>query len=94
MWGGFDAFSQIVDVPLIARRSHRDPAEVRRFLGVPPDRPLVLSSFGGFGVLGLPLERVDCLAHCTLVAAEATHAGHGSAPGALDLGRPPSLTRR
>jgi L-arabinokinase len=72
MWGGFASFSQIVDVPLIARHSHREPVDVRRHLGVPLDRPLVLSSFGGFGVRGLPLDRVDCLAHCTLVVAEAT----------------------
>jgi L-arabinokinase len=72
MSGGFEAFSRIVDVPFIARRSHRDPSDVRRHLGVPLDRPMVLSSFGGFGVRGLPLDLVDCLDHCTLVVAEAT----------------------
>lgn len=72
MSGGFEPFARIVDVPLMARHSHRDPSDVRRHLGVPLDRLLVLSSFGGFGVRGLPLDRVDCLAHCTLVVAEAT----------------------
>jgi hypothetical protein len=72
MSGGFDSFSRIVDVPLIARRSHRDPSDVRRRFGVPLDRPMVLSSFGGFGVRGLPLDAVDCLTDCTLVVAEAT----------------------
>ncbi len=72
MCGGFESFARIVDVPLIARRSRRDPAEVRRHLGVPIDRPLVLSSFGGFGVRGLPFDRVDCLDRCTVVVAEAT----------------------
>jgi hypothetical protein len=72
MSGGFESFSHIVDLPLIARHSHRDPAEVRRHFGIPLNQPLVLSSFGGFGVRGLPLDRVDCLAHCTLVVAEAT----------------------
>jgi hypothetical protein len=80
MSGGFESFTGVVDVPLVARHSHRDPSEVRRHLGVPLDRPLVLSSFGGFGVRNLPLDRVDCLAHCTLVVAEATvarsHPGH------------------
>jgi hypothetical protein len=72
MSGSFETFAQIVDVPLVARHSRRDPAEVRRHLGLPLDRPVALSSFGGFGVRGLPLDRVDCLDRCTVVAAEAT----------------------
>ncbi|MGH9329222.1 MAG: hypothetical protein ACRD09_02165, partial [Vicinamibacterales bacterium] len=72
MSGGFEPFAQIVDVPLVARHSRRDPSDVRRDLGLPLDRPVVLSSFGGFGVRGLPLEQVDCLGRCAIVAAEAT----------------------
>jgi L-arabinokinase len=72
MSGGFEPFPRIVEVPLVARHSRRDPADVRRRFGVPLDRPMVLSSFGGFGVRGLPLDRADCLPHCTLVVAEAT----------------------
>jgi L-arabinokinase len=56
MWGGFDAFRRIVDLPFIARRSRRHPDEVRRHFGFPMDRPLVLVSFGGYGVDGLDLE--------------------------------------
>ncbi len=89
MYGGFDAFTRIVDVPLVARRSHRAPADVRRHLGVPLDRPLVLSSFGGFGARGLPLDRVDCLDRCTIVVAEATVSRSGpsvdGAPGVVSL---------
>jgi hypothetical protein len=72
MHGGFESIARIVDVPLVARHSRRNPADVRRHLGLPPDRPIVLSSFGGFGVHGLPLRQVDCLGRCALVAAEAT----------------------
>ncbi|HXE79311.1 MAG TPA: hypothetical protein VNK41_01040 [Vicinamibacterales bacterium] len=48
--GGFSAFRAVVDVPFIARRSRRDRAELRAWLGVPLDSRLVLASFGGYGV--------------------------------------------
>jgi hypothetical protein len=61
MHGGFATFDTIVDVPFVARHAHRSPDEVRRALRLPSDRPLVLSSFGGYGVNGLDLMRLDCL---------------------------------
>jgi L-arabinokinase len=61
MWGGFDAFPRIVDLPFIARRSRRDPDEVRRHFGFPANTPLVLVSFGGHGVDGLDLELLSRL---------------------------------
>jgi L-arabinokinase len=72
MWGGFESIRKIVDVPLVARRSTRNPGEVRRRFGLPEDRPVVLASFGGFGVKGVPFDAVDCLGRCTLVLAETT----------------------
>ncbi len=54
MAGGFDTMPSVRDVPFIARRSTRDPAEVRQGLGLPVDERLVLVSFGGYG-----LERID-----------------------------------
>jgi L-arabinokinase len=45
----------IRDIPFIARRSTRDPADTRRRLGLTGDRPIVLPSFGGYGA-DLPLE--------------------------------------
>jgi hypothetical protein len=54
MHGGFGTFSRIVDIPLVARRSSRDPQETRRALGLPRDGRLVLLSFGGYG-----LERIQ-----------------------------------
>jgi L-arabinokinase len=61
MHGGFESCRTVVDVPFVARRSRRQRDETRRALGLPLDRPLVLTSFGGYGLNGLPLERVDCL---------------------------------
>ena len=55
MHGGFAAFNTIVDLPFVARRSSRDPDAVRRAFGLPVDMPLVLVSFGGYGVKGLDL---------------------------------------
>lgn len=49
----FAAFERIEDVPLIARRAQRGRATIRRELGVPDDRRLVLISFGGFDARGI-----------------------------------------
>ena len=62
MHGGFATFDAIVDVPFIARHAHHSRDEVRRTLRLPLDRPLVLSSFGGYGVSGLDVSALDCLA--------------------------------
>ena len=45
------------DLPFIARRSARDPADTRRLLGVEGAGPIVLASFGGYG-LDLPYDRI------------------------------------
>lgn len=56
MAGGFETFRTVLDFPWIARRSRRDRAETRDLLGAPADgRPLVLLSFGGYGVAGMQL---------------------------------------
>jgi len=59
MWGGFARFSEIVDLPFVARHSTRDPRETRRALALPLDQRLVLVSFGGYGVDGMDLEAVS-----------------------------------
>ena len=51
MAGGFASFARVVDVPLVARHARRAPAETRRALGLPTDRPLVLVSFGRYGII-------------------------------------------
>jgi len=56
--GGFGPMVDVVrDVPFIARRSCRDRHEIRRALGCPPDKPVVLLSFGAYGV-DFPIEAV------------------------------------
>ena len=50
MAGGFASFPRVVDVPLVARHARRAPAETRRALKLPADRPLVLVSFGRYGL--------------------------------------------
>jgi hypothetical protein len=65
--GGFESMQAVTrDIPFIARRSHRDSAETRRILGVSGDRPVVLVSFGGYGV-DLPLDRIRETTRFTLL---------------------------
>lgn len=61
MWGGFDMAppEATLDLPLVARRSARDPLETRKALGLPVDRTLVLLSFGGHGLMGLSPAAFD-----------------------------------
>ncbi len=55
------AFPHRLDVPLIARRSERDPRETRQVLGIRGSQRLVLLSFGGFGAgeIGRTLDPAD-----------------------------------
>jgi hypothetical protein len=56
--GGFTSLASVThDVPFIARRSNRDPAETRHLLGLDGKRPFILASFGGYGV-ALPFEQL------------------------------------
>lgn len=60
--GGFEGFRKIVDLPLVARISRREPDEVRRRLDLPCGKPIVLVSFGGFGLESVgtdELKRLD-----------------------------------
>ena len=50
MAGGFASLPRVVDAPLVARHARRAPAETRRALALPADRPLVLVSFGRYGL--------------------------------------------
>jgi L-arabinokinase len=56
--GGFEPMAAVTrDIPFIARRSARDPADIRRTLGLGGDRPIVLPSFGAYGA-ELPIEQL------------------------------------
>jgi hypothetical protein len=56
MHGGFATMAPVRDLPLVARTGRAPRDAVRRSLGLPPDRPLVLVSLGGFGAGGLDID--------------------------------------
>ncbi len=60
LYGGFETFSDVVDMPFVARHATVARAEVRRRLGLPPDALLALASFGGYGLHDFDPERLDC----------------------------------
>lgn len=68
--GGFETFGdgRLHDVPLVARRSARAPDDVRRRLGLPTDRYLVLCAFGRYGVGPIDWVRLSELRDCHVVA--------------------------
>ena len=67
MHGGFATVPQIDDVPFVARHSRRARADVLSGLRIPADRPLVLVSFGGFGVNEFDLSAADARDDCTIL---------------------------
>jgi hypothetical protein len=68
--GGFDAMPAVtIDIPFIARRSKRDPAETRQLLGIGSDRPFVLASFSAAD-LDLPYQQIAAAEHLTVLAPE------------------------
>lgn len=50
MAGGFATFPDVRDAPLVARHASRRPGETRQALGLPITEPLVLLSFGRYGL--------------------------------------------
>jgi len=75
LWGGFETFRTIVDLPFIARRSRRDRDEVRRAFGLPLDRPLALVSFGGYGVDGLDMAALTRVGNWSILMTGTTPMG-------------------
>lgn len=53
---GFETFSNVKDIPFIARHATRTRQEVCKLLKLPPDKPIVLMSFGGYGLPGLDTD--------------------------------------
>jgi L-arabinokinase len=56
MSGGFENFSNVKDIPFIARHATRTREEVCKLLKLPADKPIVLASFGGYGLPGLETD--------------------------------------
>jgi L-arabinokinase len=56
MSGGFENFSNIKDVPFIARHATKTREEVAKLMKLPTEKPWVLMSFGGYGVSSLDTD--------------------------------------
>jgi hypothetical protein len=78
--GGFETFRSVRDLPLVARHATKGRHEVLDALALPSARPLVLLSFGGYGIDGLDLRALDCLDEWTAIVTGRT------APSALPEG--------
>jgi hypothetical protein len=87
MHGGFATVRTILDFPWIARRSRRDPRDVRRLIGADDDRPLVLVSFGGYGVADMRLAHHVGAPYRLTWAAGAQREPTDAPPDALPLDR-------
>jgi L-arabinokinase len=71
MSGGFAGLDAITrDIPFIARRSRREPLEIRRALGIPGDKPVVLMSFGAHGLTGLDTSGLGRLRDYVIVTTD------------------------
>ncbi|MEO5740117.1 MAG: hypothetical protein ABIS29_05935, partial [Vicinamibacterales bacterium] len=71
------------DIPFIARHSQRTQDDVRRALGLPPraeGTPLVLISFGGYGVAGLNTLALADLKDYTIATTDASVRDHTIEP--------------
>jgi hypothetical protein len=74
MAGGFEGFATVLDMPWIARRSRVGPDDTWRRLGERRDsRPLVLLSFGGYGVADWHLAHHEGAPYRLVVSAGASH---------------------
>ena len=76
MAGGFEGLESITrDIAFVARRSRRTQDDVREALGLPPraeGKPLVLMSFGGYGVAGLDTAALANLTQYTIATTDLT----------------------
>jgi UDP:flavonoid glycosyltransferase YjiC (YdhE family) len=74
MAGGFAGLEGVTrDIPFVARQSSRTKDDVRRALGLPPrahGKPLVLMSFGGYGLSGLDTSALAALKDYTIVTTD------------------------
>jgi hypothetical protein len=59
MYGGFETFDRIIDVPFVARHAQHAREETRRKLALPLDARLVLPTFGGYGAQGVDYAQLD-----------------------------------
>jgi L-arabinokinase len=67
MSGGFESFSNVKDIPFIARHASKTRDEVCKTLKLPADKPIVLVSFGGYGLPALETETLSKFKKYTVV---------------------------
>lgn len=67
MSAGFESFSNVKDIPFIARHASRTREEVCKVLKLPTEKPIVLASFGGYGLPGLDSDTLSKLKKYTVV---------------------------
>jgi hypothetical protein len=68
MSGGFESFSNVKDIPFIARHAGRSRDEVCKLLKLPADKPIVLMSFGAYGLQGLDTDVLSRFKKYTVIA--------------------------
>lgn len=67
MSAGFETFSNVKDIPFIARHASKSREEVCRLLKLPTEKPIVLASFGGYGLPSLDTDAVAKFKKYTVV---------------------------
>ena len=65
--GGFATVPRVTDLPYVARHARHSKSSVLAALGIPADRPVALSSFGGYGIRDFDPARLDCLRRWTVI---------------------------
>jgi L-arabinokinase len=68
--GGFEIFSRVQRLPLIARRATHARDATRAQFGLPADGRVALLSFGGYGLPSLDLAAIDCRDTWTIVTTD------------------------
>jgi len=69
MSAGFESFSNVKDIPFVARHATRTREEVCKLLKLPADKPIALMSFGGYGLPGLDTDVLAKFKKYTVVTA-------------------------
>jgi hypothetical protein len=79
MAGGFDVFSAVERLPLVARVPSRGREATRAAFGIPADRRAALLSFGGYGLPDLDVGQLDLFDEWTIVTTDRSARASGAA---------------
>ena len=69
MSGGFESFSNVKDIPFVARHASLSREDVCKRLKLPAEKPFVLASFGGVGLAGLDTDALGKFRKYTVLSA-------------------------